>query len=208
MLSSDVGGGKSEPRSRKLPQSDAGGIRDETTAKTPVVRGSIDETTAKESVVEHGHDDREKSIPNSRGKSKEPKEHSQQQAKRASKIWRKMEKTQSLTPRRNLSPKARERRRQKANQRPRQSRWQNPIAETKAKANVGSKAKSSPKPFRGGRTGGDWEVSNAESEVGNKRGEKDDGGVSQASTVAVALQNTMAVGSTPASVCGGGAAET
>ena len=33
-------------------------------------------------------------------------------------------------------------------------------------------------------------------------------GVSQATAVAVAVQNTMAVGSTPASVCGGGGAET
>ena len=38
MLSSDIGGDKSEPRSRKLPQSDAGGSRDGTTAKEPVVR--------------------------------------------------------------------------------------------------------------------------------------------------------------------------
>ena len=38
MLSSDVGSDKSEPRSRKLSLSDAGGIRDRTTAKEPVVR--------------------------------------------------------------------------------------------------------------------------------------------------------------------------
>ena len=39
--------------------------------------------------------------------------------------------------------------------------------------------------------------------------EADVQGVSQATTVAVvALQNAMAVGSTPALVCGGGAAET
>ena len=38
MLSSDFGGDKSEPRSRRLPQSDAGGSRNRTTAKEPVVR--------------------------------------------------------------------------------------------------------------------------------------------------------------------------
>ena len=52
--------------------------RDRTEAKEPVVRGSRDETTAQESVVsrrrkQHGYDDREKSVPNSRRKPKEPK---------------------------------------------------------------------------------------------------------------------------------------
>ena len=83
-----LGEARSEPRSRKLLQSDAGGSRDGTTAKEPVVRGRRDGTTAEEPAVgrrkegrkQHGDEDREKSIPNSRGKSKEPKEHSQQQA--------------------------------------------------------------------------------------------------------------------------------
>ena len=38
MQSSGVDGARSEPRSRKLPQSDAGGSRDGTSAKDPVVR--------------------------------------------------------------------------------------------------------------------------------------------------------------------------
>ena len=88
---------RSEPWSRKLPQSDAGGSRHGTTAKEPVVKRIRDGTTAKrasgkknqrppkEPVVrkerkQHGYEDRGKSIPNSRGKSKEPTEHSQQQA--------------------------------------------------------------------------------------------------------------------------------
>ena len=52
-------------------KSDAGGSRDRTTAKEPVVRGRKKATRAL---------DREKNIPNCRGKSEEPKEHSQQQA--------------------------------------------------------------------------------------------------------------------------------
>ena len=67
------------------------------------------------------------------------------------------------------------------------------------------------KPFRGDRTEGDWDVSNrvgSRKQVKRKMMEADVQGVSQAMTVAVALQNTMAVDSTPASVCSGGAAET
>ena len=82
-----------------------------------------------------------------------------------------------------------------------------PKAETMARAKAEAKANSTPKPFRVvDRTGGNWEVSNR---VGSWRQSKmmeaDVQGVSQATTVAVALQNTMAVGSTPAPVCGGGA---
>ena len=79
-----------------------------------------------------------------------------------------------------------------------------PKAETKPKA----EPTSTPKSFRGDRTGGHWEVSNR---VGSwrqneerKMMEADVQGVSQATTAAVALQNTMAVGSTPAPVCSGG----
>ena len=73
-----------------------------------------------------------------------------------------------------------------------------PTAETKAEAKADAKAKSTPKPVRVDRTGGDWEVIK----------EADVRGFSQATTVAVALQNAMAVGSTPAPFCSGGAAET
>ena len=86
-------------------------------------------------------------------------------------------------------------------------------AETKAEAKADAKAKSTPKLLRHDRTGGDWEVSNR---VGNWRQmrrasvmEADVQGVSQATTMAVALQNTMAVGRThPHQVCSEGAAET
>ena len=50
-------------------KSDAGGSRDGTTVEEPVVRGRKKATRAL---------DREKNIPNCRGKSEEPKEHSQQ----------------------------------------------------------------------------------------------------------------------------------
>ena len=80
-----------------------------------------------------------------------------------------------------------------------------PKSATKATTKPKAQPTSTPKLFRGGRTRGDWEVSNR---VGRKMMEADVQGVSQATTVAVALQNTMAVGDTPASVCSGGAAET
>ena len=73
-------------------------------------------------------------------------------------------------------------------------------------------SESSPKPFRGDRTGGDWEVSNR---VGSRKQMRRERWWKQMYKAflrqrqwPVALQNTMAVGSTPASVCGGGAAET
>ena len=116
-------------------------------------------------------------------------EQSQQQSNRASQIWRKMEKLQSLTRCRNLSPKAR-----------REAK-----ATTKPKAEPTSTPK--PKPFRGDRTGGalgSFEQSRkSETDEKRKMKEADVQGVSQATTVAVALKNTMAVGSTP-----GGTAET
>ena len=55
MLSSDAGGDTSEPRSRKQPQSDAGGRRERTTAKEEV-RGRN----------QHGYEGLEKSVPSSR----------------------------------------------------------------------------------------------------------------------------------------------
>ena len=66
----------------------------------------------------------------------------------------------------------------------------------KAKAKVHTRAKSAPKPFHVDRTGGNWKVWNR---VGSWRHMMEAGvqGVSQATTAAAALQNTMAVGSTP-----------
>ena len=79
-----------------------------------------------------------------------------------------------------------------------------PTAETKAKAKADAEAKSTPKPFRveDRRSLGSFEQSRKfETNEKRKMMEADVQGVSQATTVAVALQKTMAV-------CSGGAAET
>ena len=102
---------RNEPQSRKQPQSDAGGSRDRTTAKEPVVRGRktlADEATRlrgprEEHTQQQGDNQKNrKSIANIRQDKEQSQqqarhEQSQQQAKRASKFWRKMENTQSLT---------------------------------------------------------------------------------------------------------------
>ena len=123
------------------------------------VCGEKEPTRIRWSREEHTH---------SRWKSKDPKEHSQKQARQEHSQQQarqdhrrsggRMEATQSLAPWRNLSHKSKGR----------------DDAEKRTKATRQRKAEptSTPKPLRGGRTGGDWEVSNR---VGIKCGEKDGG---------------------------------
>ena len=85
-----------------------------------------------------------------------------------------------------------------------------PVAKSKTETEASAKAdgttKSTPKPLRvEDRTGGDWEVSNrigSWQQMRRKMMEADVQDFSQATTEAVGLQNTMALGSTPVPVCG------
>ena len=185
-----VEGARSEPRSRKLPQSDAGGSRDRTTAKESVVsrRKSIANNRQDKSMASSRQD---KSMASSRqDKSIEDLEED----------WKDSKSDTAKEPIANSKVETKPRSEPKATTKP----TAEPTAETKAKAKADAKAKSTPELFRvEDKTGGDWKVSNR---VGSwrqneerKMMEADVRDVSQATTVAVALQNTVAVGSTPAS---------
>ena len=190
---------RSEPRSRKLPQSDAGGIRDGTTAKDPVVRRRKKTTRVQGPREEHAQQrgkikrterawptaGKTRAKPTAGEKGIEDLEEDGKDSKsdtvKESVAKSKAETTPKREPKATTKPKA------------------ELTAETKAKAKADANAKSSPKPFRGDRTEGDWDVSNrvgSRKQVKRKMMEADVQGVSQATTVSVALQNTMAVGGT------------
>ena len=135
---------RSEPRSRKLPQSDAGEIRDRTTAKESVVRRKEGSNTGTMT---------EKSIPNSRGQIKRTEraqqsagrqEQSQQQARQEQRRSGGRGKNSKSDTVKESVAKSKADTMPKAKRRLRQSRRQN----------------STPISFRGDRAGGDWEVSN------------------------------------------------
>ena len=195
---------RSQPRSRKLSQSDAGGSRDKTTARKPVVRRR--KTLADEATRVRGprgeHTQQQGEIKRTqRAKPTAGKTRAKPTASEKSNEDLETDGKQSDTVKESIAKSTAEttpKSEPKAKTKPKAE----PTAETKAKAKADAKAKSTPKPFRVDRTGGDWEVSNR---VGSwrqneerKMMEADVRGVSQATTAAVALQNTMAVGSTPA----------